>query len=409
MINFNNYVNENKTKHNKYWPYIPDHPYRILIIGGSGSGKTNLLLNLIENQTHIDKIYLYGKDPYESKYQYLINKREDVSVNHFNDPKAFIEYSNNMHDFYKNIDEYNPDKENKILIAFDDMIAYMIHNKTLNSIVTELFIRRRKLNISLVFITQSYFKVPKDVRLNTSHFFIAKIPNKRELQPIAINHSSDINTKDFSNIYRKFTNEPYSFLVIDTMLASNKPLRFRKNLFKIYNKIMTINNQIRDEKIQYDINREAAKISALSSAKIYKYEYLTGEDILPSNQQQIIEQTKFTYSPQGKAFEKQIIAIEDRGQKQVDALKVLEPKAIKSGSNNKPIIIQEIYDEISEERMDEIPKMRDKIDFNNLTYNFKGQTASINFGKFGGPIYIYGHMKNVDISLQQAGKQQQKF
>ena len=99
--------------------------------------------------------------------------------------------------------------------------------------MTELFIRGRKLNISLVFITQSYFKVPKDVRLNTTHFFIAKIPNKRELQQIAINHSSDINTKDFANIYRKCTNEPYSFLVIDTMLASNNAFRFRKNLFNI--------------------------------------------------------------------------------------------------------------------------------------------------------------------------------
>ena len=116
------------------------------------------------------------------------------------------------------------------------MISDMINNKKLNSIVTELFIRGRKLNISLVFITQSYFKVPKDVRLNTSHFFIAKIPNKRELQQIAINHSSDINTKDFANIYRKYTAEPYSFLVNDTTLPSNNPLRFRKNLFNIYNK-----------------------------------------------------------------------------------------------------------------------------------------------------------------------------
>ena len=89
-------VNENKTEHNKIWPYIPDHPYRILIIGGSGSGKTNVLLNLIEKQPDIDKIYLYAKDPYESKYQYLINKREDVGINHFKDLKAFIEYSNDM-------------------------------------------------------------------------------------------------------------------------------------------------------------------------------------------------------------------------------------------------------------------------------------------------------------------------
>ena len=108
---------------------------------------------MIHNQPDIDKIYLYAKDPYEDKYQYLINKRECVGINHLNDPKAFIEYSNDMHNVYKNIDKYNPDKENKVLIVFDDMIADMINNKKLNSIVTELFIRGRKLNISLVFIT----------------------------------------------------------------------------------------------------------------------------------------------------------------------------------------------------------------------------------------------------------------
>ena len=203
MINFDDYVNEKKTKHNKNWQYTPDHPYRILIIGGSGSGKTNVLLNLIENQPDIDKIYLYAKDPYEAKYQYLINISEKVGLKRFSDPKAFIEYSNDMCDLYKNIDEYNINKERKILIAFDNMIADIIKNKKLNSIVTELIIRGRKLNISLVFTTQSYFKVPKDVRLNTNHFFIAKIPNKRELHEIAINHSSDISIKDFNNIYRK--------------------------------------------------------------------------------------------------------------------------------------------------------------------------------------------------------------
>ena len=179
---------------------------------------------------------MYAKDLYEAKYQYLIDKRESVGINHFDDAKGFIEYSNDMHDIYKNIDECNPDKENKILIVFDDMIANTFYNKKLNSIVTELFIRGRKLNISLVFITQSYFKVPKDVRLNTSHFFIAKIPNKRELQQIATNHSSDISTEDFVNIYRECTAEPYYFLVNDTTLASDNRLRFRKNLFNIYNK-----------------------------------------------------------------------------------------------------------------------------------------------------------------------------
>ena len=211
MINFDDIVNENKIKHNKNWLYIPDHPYRILITGSSGSGKTNVLLNVIENQPDIDKIYLYAKDLYEPKYQYLINKTEGVGMNHFKDLKAFIEYSNDMCNVYKNVNHYNTDKGNKILIVSDDMIADMVQNEKLNSIVTELFVRGRKLNIYLVYITQSYFKVPKDVRLNTTHFFITKILSKRELQQIAINHSSDISTEDFVNIYRKCTAEPYSF------------------------------------------------------------------------------------------------------------------------------------------------------------------------------------------------------
>ena len=179
--NFDDYVNENKTEHKKNWPYNPDKPYRILIIAGPGSGNTNALLNLIENQPDIDKIYLYAKDLYEAKYQYLIKIREKVRIDHHNDLRAYIEYSNDMRDVYKYINYYNPDRKNKILIVFDNMIADMIHNKKLDSIVTELFIRGRKLNISFVFMTQSYFKVPKDFRLNTkrfrlntTHFFIAK-------------------------------------------------------------------------------------------------------------------------------------------------------------------------------------------------------------------------------------------
>ena len=202
----------------------------MLIIGGSGSEKTNALSNLINNQPDIDKIYLYAKDPYEAKYQYLINKREKVGLDHFDDPKAFIEHSNDIHDVYKNTEDYNPGKKRKVLIIFDDMIADMINNNKLDSIVTELFIRGRKFNIYLVFITQSYFKVPKDVRLNSTHFFIMKIPNKRELQQIALNHSSDIDFKDFMKIFRKYTAEPYSFLVNDSTLPSDDPLRFRKNL-----------------------------------------------------------------------------------------------------------------------------------------------------------------------------------
>ena len=116
-----------------------------------------------------------------------------------------------MQDVSKNIEDYNPGKKRKILIVFDDMIADIIINKKVNPIVTKLFIRGRKLNISIAFITQSYFKVPKDVRLNSTHFFIMKIPNKREVQQIGLNHSSDIDFKDFMKIFKKYTAEPYSF------------------------------------------------------------------------------------------------------------------------------------------------------------------------------------------------------
>ena len=173
---------------------------------------------------------------------------------------------------------------------------------------------------------------------------------------------------------------------------------------------MAINDQIRDEKLQYDINREAAKTSALSSGKIHKYEYLTGEDILPSNQQQIIEQAKFTHSPLGKAFEKQIKTIEDQGKKQVDALEYLKPKAIESGSNdNKPTITKEIYNNILVERLDEILEMSKEIDYGNLVYNVKGPTHPIIFPIFDGPLHTYDQLKNSNISLQQVENQQKDF
>ena len=119
-----------------------------------------------------------------------------------------------MQDVYKNIEDYNPGKKRKVLIVFDDMIADMINNKKLNPVVTELFIRGRKFGISIVFITQSYFKVPKDVRLNSTHFFIMKIPNKRELQQIALNHSSDTDFKDFIKIYKKCSTDIFFELMI---------------------------------------------------------------------------------------------------------------------------------------------------------------------------------------------------
>ena len=115
MINFDDYTNENKTEHNLKWPYIPDHPYRILIAGDYGSGKANALFNLIGNQSDTDKIYLYAKDPYEAKHQYLINKHKKVGLDHLDDPKAFMEYSNDMQDVCKNIEEYNPNKKGKVI------------------------------------------------------------------------------------------------------------------------------------------------------------------------------------------------------------------------------------------------------------------------------------------------------
>ena len=214
MFNFDDYTTENITEHNSKQPYFPDHPYRILIIGGAGSRKTNALLNLRNNQPDFDKIYLYAKDLYEAKYQYLINKREKEGLDHFDYPKPFIEYLNDMQDVHENIDDYNPRKKRKVLIVFDDIIADMINNKKLDSIVTELFVRGRKLNISIVFITQSYYKVPKDVRLSSTHFFIMKIPNKRELQKTALNHSSDIDFKGFIKIYKKYTKGLYSFYLM---------------------------------------------------------------------------------------------------------------------------------------------------------------------------------------------------
>ena len=234
MFNLDSVTNENNKEHNKKWPFIPDHLYSILIIGGSGSGKTNTLLNLIKEQDDIDKIYLYAKDLSETKYEYLIKNRENAGIKHLNDSKAFIECSNTMNDVYENIDNYNPNRKRKILIVFDDMIADIMTNKKFQSIIKELFIRCRKLNISLVFITQSYFSVPKDVRLNSTHYLIMKLNNTKELQNIATNHSADIDYKDFVKIYRECTRRLYSFLTIDTTLPASDPLRFMKNLFQSY-------------------------------------------------------------------------------------------------------------------------------------------------------------------------------
>ena len=152
---------ENNKEHNEKQPYVPDHPYRILKIGGSGTGKSSVLLNLINEQNDIDKTYLYTKDLNEAKYEFLNKRRKNARIKHLNDPNAFIECFNTMNDVYENIDDYKPNWKNR-LIVFDDMIADMMTNKKCQAIIKELFIRCRRLNISLVFITQSYFPVPKD-------------------------------------------------------------------------------------------------------------------------------------------------------------------------------------------------------------------------------------------------------
>ena len=169
-----------------------------------------------------------------SSYEFLVKKRKDVGIKYCNDPNAFIECSNIMDDVYQNINDYNLRRKRKTLIVFDYMIAEIMSNKKIQTIIKELFIRCRKSNISFVFTTQSYFCVPKDVRLNSTHYLIMKISNKRELQNIAINHSADIDYNDFVKIYRECTRKPYSFLTTDTALPSNDPLRFRKNFFLSY-------------------------------------------------------------------------------------------------------------------------------------------------------------------------------
>ena len=176
MFNLDAITNKNNKDDDKKWPY------RMLIIGPSGSRKTNALLNLIQKQDNdslFDKIYLYAKDLSESKYQFLIKKREDAGIKNLDDASAFIEYSNTMDDVYDNIDDSKPRRKRKILILFDDMIADIMTNKNFQAIIKELFIRCRKLNMSLVFITQSYFRVSKDVRLNSTHYLIIKIHNRR--------------------------------------------------------------------------------------------------------------------------------------------------------------------------------------------------------------------------------------
>ena len=188
---------------NKSWPY------RKLIIGPSGSGKTNYLLNSIQKDNNlINKIYLYAKDLEEAKNQFLIDKREKAGLKNLKDKNAFIEHSNSMDDIYENIDDYNKKRKRKVLIVFDGMISHVMSDKKAQQVLKELFIRCRKLNISLCFLTQSYFSVPKDVRLNCTNYVIFKLTIKRELQNIAIITVQTLTIK----ILLKFTETALKYL-----------------------------------------------------------------------------------------------------------------------------------------------------------------------------------------------------
>ena len=178
MLNLDNIVSNKNTSSSK----DNNWPFRMLIIGPLGSGKTNTLLHLINNLHPIDKIYLYAKDIHEPKYEYLINKREQAGIKNLNNPQAFIEYSDDMNDALDDINNYNKNRDKKVLIVFDDMITDIEYNKNFKRIIKELFYRARKINVSIVFITQSYFKALKDARLNSTHYILMKIGNKKELK-----------------------------------------------------------------------------------------------------------------------------------------------------------------------------------------------------------------------------------
>ena len=182
MLNLDNIVsnkNEDKDTTGSSSSERNNWPFRMLIIGPSGSGKANTLLHLINNLHPINKINLYAKDIHEPKYEYLINKREQVGIKNLNDPHAFVEYSDDMDDVLDDINNYNKNRDKKVLTVLDDMIADIEYNKKFKRIIKELFYRARKINVSIVFTTQLYFRALKDARLNSTHYMLMKIGNKK--------------------------------------------------------------------------------------------------------------------------------------------------------------------------------------------------------------------------------------
>ena len=221
MLNLDNVVSNKNTSSSEdnNWPFT------MLIIGPSGSGKTNTLLHLINNLHPIDKIYLYAKDIHEPKYEYLINKRELAGIKKLNGPNAFIEYSDDMNDVLDDINDYNKNRDKKVLIVFDDMIADIEYNKNFKRIIKELFYY--KINVSIVFITQCYFRALKDARLNSTHYILMRIGNKKELKRIAEEKSGHLDYKDFFKMYNYCTEDPYSLMTVDTRPTAT--IQFKKN------------------------------------------------------------------------------------------------------------------------------------------------------------------------------------
>ena len=373
------------------------------------------MLNLINEQKDIDKIYLYAKDLSEPKYEYLIENSKNTGIKDLNYGNAFIEYSSTMDDVYKNIDDYNPNRKRKILIVFDDMIADIMTNKKFQSIIKELFIRCRKLNISLVFITQSYFSVPKDVSVNSTHYLITKINNKIELQNVATNHSADIDYKDFIKIYRECTKEPYSFLTIDPTLPST--LRFRKNLFDTLQKmtvtdqIKILNRKIKRNESQYNLDKEAAKIFALPSKNLDNYELLTSEDLglKPST----IEETKFEYSPLCKIFNKGL-SEDDKNEGLLKRLKNIEDEnKVKNKVENKNI--KEITDFVGQplsfeakELINEIKTIQKNVDYRKLKIK-GGNNVDYDFSDYRIFKELFRDLYYRNITIDEAESKQEKL
>ena len=204
----------------------------MLLIGGSGLGRTNVLLSLKKEQNDIDKTYLYAKDLSESRYELLIKKHKDAETKHLSDLNAFIECPNTMDDVYKNVNDYNPNRKRKILIVFDDMFANIMTNKKCQAIIKEIFIRCRKLNISILFLKQFSLSVPKYLKLNSTTFLIMRISKKENctrLQLIIL----QILTTNVSWRFTENAQENYILsLAIDTTLSASVSLIFRKNLFQ---------------------------------------------------------------------------------------------------------------------------------------------------------------------------------